>query len=102
MYKKWLYCYIITLLFYAIAILLSYNITILPYCYIACLGFLSSKFCTWLCKASIADVGLAAEQEPGGNMLYSMQRCGIIWGYAGIMEKKMETTIVYRVYIGVR
>ena len=26
---------------------------------------------------------------------------GIYWGYIGIMENKMETTIIYRVYIGV-
>ena len=25
----------------------------------------------------------------------------IHWGYMGIMEKKMETTIVYRGYIGI-
>ena len=26
---------------------------------------------------------------------------GLYWGYIGIMEKNMETTIVYRGYIGI-
>ena len=26
---------------------------------------------------------------------------GLYWGYIGIMEKKMETTIVFRGYIGI-
>ena len=39
------------------------------------------------------------ENQMEKKMENEMEYIGVYWGYMGIMEKKMETTIIY--YIGV-
>ena len=37
----------------------------------------------------------SSEEAPVGKVGSDLQALGLYWGYMGIMEKKMETTIIY-------